>query len=122
MLTNFTYKKSQTNPYGVLVSITMSKEFTIDVLKNRDREVDESDVRLDKFLPDEILNAVANQDNKDLKNILKNMKTDAADWNIDNITIIEHISDRCWSEIPWENYSCNTTTIIKHVVCIRNIR
>ena len=89
MLTNFTYKKSQTNPYGVLVSITMSKEFTIDVLKNRDREVDESDVRLDKFLPDEILNAVANQDNKDLKNILKNMKTDAADWSIDNITIIE---------------------------------
>ena len=89
MLTNFTYKKSQTNPYGVLVSITMSKEFTIDVLKKRDREVDESDVRLDKFLPDEILNAVANQDNKDLKNILKNMNTDAADWSIDNITIIE---------------------------------
>ena len=89
MLTNFTYKKSQTNPSGVLVSITMSKEFTIDVLKKRDREVDESDVRLDKFLPDEILNAVANQDNEDLKNILKNMKTDAADWSIDNITIIE---------------------------------
>ena len=89
MLTNLTYKKSQTNPYGVLVSITMSKEFTIDVLKKKDREVDESDVRLDKFLPDEILNAVANQDNKDLKNILKNMKTDAADWSIDNITIIE---------------------------------
>ena len=87
MLTNLT--KFQTNPYGVLVSITMSKEFTIDVLKKRDREVDESDVRLDKFLPDEILNAVANQDNKDLKNILKNMKTDAADWSIDNITIIE---------------------------------
>ena len=87
MLTNLT--KFQTNPYGVLVSITMSKEFTIDELKKRDREVDESDVRLDKFLPDEILNAVANQDNEDLKNILKNMKTDAADWNIDNITIIE---------------------------------
>ena len=89
MLTNLTYKKSQTNPYSILVSITISKEFTIDVLKKRDREVDESDVRLDKFLPDEILNAVANQDNEDLKNILKNMKTDAADWNIDNITIIE---------------------------------
>ena len=87
MSTNLT--KFQTNPYGVLVSITMSKEFTIDVLKKRDREVDESDVRLDKFLPDEILNAVANQDNEDLKSILKNMKTDAADWNIDNITIIE---------------------------------
>ena len=87
MLTNLT--KFQTNPYGVLVSITMSKEFTIDVLKKRDKEVDESDVRLDKFLPDEILNAVANQDNEDLKNILKNMKTDAADWSIDNITIIE---------------------------------
>ena len=87
MLTNLT--KFQTNPYGVLVSITMSKEFTIDVLKKKDREVNESDVRLDKFLPDEILNAVANQDNEDLKNILKNMKTDAADWSIDNITIIE---------------------------------
>lgn len=87
MSTNLT--KFQTNPYGVLVSITMSKEFTIDVLKKRDREVDESDVRLDKFLPDEILNAVANQDNEDLKSILKNMKTDAADWSIDNITIIE---------------------------------
>ena len=86
MSTNLT--KFQTNPYGVLVSITMSKEFTIDVLKKRDREVDESDVRLDKFLPDEILNAVANQDNEDLKSILKNMKTDAADWSIDNITII----------------------------------
>ena len=69
--------------------ITMSKEFTIEEIKKRDREVDESDVRLDKFLPDEILNAVANQDNEDLKNILKNMKTDAADWSIDNITIIE---------------------------------
>ena len=87
MLTNLT--KFQTNPYGVLVSITMSKEFTIDILKKKDREVNESDVRLEKFLPDEILNAVANQDNKDLKNILKNMKTDAADWSIDNITIIE---------------------------------
>lgn len=88
-MTNLTYKKSQINPYGVLVSITMSKEFTIDILKKRDREIDESDVRLDKFLPDEILNAVANQDNEDLKSILKNMKTDAADWSIDNITIIE---------------------------------
>ena len=87
MLTNLT--KFQTNPYGVLVSITMSKEFTIDILKKKDREVNESDVRLDKFLPDEILNAVANQDNEDLKNILKNMKTDAANWSIDNITIIE---------------------------------
>ena len=87
MLTNLT--KFQTNPYGVLVSITMSKEFTIDVLKKRDREVDESDVRLDKFLPDEILNAVTNHDNENLKNILKNMKTDAADWSIYNITIIE---------------------------------
>ena len=89
MLTNLTYKKSQTNPYGVLVSITMSKELKKNKIKKRDREVDESDVRLDKFLPDEILNAVANQDNEDLKNILKNMKTDAADWSIDNITIIE---------------------------------
>ena len=87
MLTNLT--KFQTNLYGVLVSITMSKEFTIDILKKKDREVNESDVRLEKFLPDEILNAVANQDNEDLKNILKNMKTDAADWSIDNITIIE---------------------------------
>ena len=87
MLTNLT--KFQTNPYGVLVSITMSKEFTIDILKKKDREINESDVRLEKFLPDEILNAVANQDNEDLKNILKNMKTDAADWSIDNITIIE---------------------------------
>lgn len=87
MLTNLT--KFQTNPYGVLVSITMSKEFTIDILKKKDREVNESDVRLEKFLPDEILNAVANQDNEDSKNILKNMKTDAADWSIDNITIIE---------------------------------
>ena len=87
MLTNLT--KFQTNPYGVLVSITMSKEFTIDILKKKDREVNESDVRLEKFLPDEILNAVANQDNEDLKNTLKNMKTDAADWSIDNITIIE---------------------------------
>lgn len=87
MLTSLT--KFQTNPYGVLVSITMSKEFTIDILKKKDREVNESDVRLEKFLPDEILNAVANQDNEDLKSILKNMKTDAADWSIDNITIIE---------------------------------
>ena len=87
MLTNLT--KFQTNPYGVLVSITMSKEFTIDILKKKDREVNESDVRLEKFLPDEILNAVANQDNENLKDILKNMKTDAADWSIDNITIIE---------------------------------
>ena len=89
MLTNFTYKKSQTNPYGVLVSITMSKEFTIDVLKNRDREVNESDVRLDKFLPDEILKTVSKSDTEYKKMLLNQMKNDASDWIIDDITIIE---------------------------------
>ena len=89
MLTNFIYKKSQTNPYGVLVSITMSKEFTIDILKHEDRLVNEADVRLQHFLPDEILKTVSKQDTEYKKMLLNQMKNDASDWIIDDITIIE---------------------------------
>ena len=45
-----------TEPYEVTVSITLSKTFTVDVLKHEDRLVNEADVRLQHFLPDEILN------------------------------------------------------------------
>lgn len=81
------YNQPLPEPHNVLVSMTISKEFTVNVTKSEDREVDESDVRLEKFLPDEILHAVAHQ--KDLKYPLTNMREDAADWVVDNITVIE---------------------------------
>ena len=83
------YNEPLAEPYQVLVSITLSKEFTVDVLKTEDRDVDESDVRLEKFLPDEILNAVAHQGNPNLKMALENMKKDAADWVVDELTVME---------------------------------
>ena len=83
------YNEPLAEPYHVLVSITLSKEFTVDVLKTEDREVDESDVRLEKFLPDEILHAVAHQDYPKLRMALTNMKKDAADWVVDELTVME---------------------------------
>ena len=83
------YNEPLAEPYHVLVSITLSKEFTVDVLKTEDREVDESDVRLEKFLPDEILHAVSHQDDPKLKMALENMKKDAADWMVDELTVME---------------------------------
>jgi hypothetical protein len=83
------YNEPLAEPHRVLVSITLSKEFTVDVLKTEDREVDESDVRLEKFLPDEILHAVAHQDYPKLRMALTNMKKDAADWVVDELTVME---------------------------------
>ena len=83
------YNEPLAEPHRVLVSITLSKEFTVDVLKTEDREVDESDVRLEKFLPDEILHAVSHQDDPKLKMALENMKKDAADWVVDELTVME---------------------------------
>lgn len=78
------YNEPRPEPYRIMVSITLSKEFTIDLIRRYDREIDESDVRLYKYLPDEILKAVASKfDN------IENMREDAADWNIDNVTVIE---------------------------------
>jgi hypothetical protein len=76
-------------PYQVLVSITLSKEFTVHVNKNGDREIEEGDVRLEKWLPDEILRAVANQDKHTDIDPLSYMKRDAADWVIDELTVME---------------------------------
>jgi hypothetical protein len=83
------YNEPLAEPHRVLVNITLSKEFTVDVLKTEDREVDESDVRLEKFLPDEILHAVAHQDYPKLRMALTNMKKDAADWVVDELTVME---------------------------------
>lgn len=83
------YNQPLAEPYEVTVSITLSKTFTIDVLKSEDRLVDESDVRLQKFLPDEILNEVAKPDSERHQLELGQMRRDAADWVVDEIAVIE---------------------------------
>ena len=73
----------------VLVSMCISKEFDVDVFNNNGREVNEGDVRLVHFLPDDILNQVAKPNSEFRKLVLDQMKRDAADWTVDNITVIE---------------------------------
>ena len=86
---NAPYNQPLAEPYEVTISITLSKTFTIDVVKHEDRLVNEADVRLQHFLPDEILKTVSKQDTKYKKMLLNQMKNDASDWIIDDITIIE---------------------------------
>jgi hypothetical protein len=69
--------------------MTLSKTFTIDVLKHEDRLINEADVRLQRFLPDEILKAVSGQDTEYRKILLNQMRNDASDWTIDDIAIVE---------------------------------
>lgn len=86
---NTSYNQSFTEPYEVTVSITLSKTFTIDVLKHEDRLVNEVDVRLQHFLPDEILKIVSKPDTEYKKTLLNQIKKDASDWIIDDIAIVE---------------------------------
>ena len=86
---NTSYNQSFTEPYEITVSITLSKTFTIDVLKHEDRLVNEVDVRLQHFLPDEILKIVSKPDTEYKKALLNQIKNDASDWIIDDIAIIE---------------------------------
>ena len=86
---NAPYNQSFTEPYEVTVSITLSKTFTIDVLKHEDRLVNEVDVRLQHFLPDEILKIVSKPDTEYKKALLNQIKNDASDWIIDDIAIVE---------------------------------
>ena len=79
------YNEPLSEPYQVLVSVTLSKEFTINVTKSTDRKVNEDDVRLEKWLPDDMLEAIANQDSEKIKY----MREDAADWTVDELTVIE---------------------------------
>ena len=83
------YNQPLAEPYEVTVSMTLSKTFTVDVLKYEDRLVDEADVRLQHFLPDEILKAVSKPDTEYKKVLLNQMKNDASDWTVDDIAIIE---------------------------------
>ena len=83
------YNQPLAEPYEVTVSITLSKTFTIDILKHEDRLVNDADVRLQHFLPDEILKTVSKSDTEYKKMLLNQMKNDASDWIIDDITIIE---------------------------------
>jgi hypothetical protein len=83
------YNQPLAEPYEVTVSMTLSKTFTVDVLKHEDRLIDEADVRLQHFLPDEILNTVAKPDTEYRKILLSQMKTDASDWSVDDIAIVE---------------------------------
>ena len=78
-----------TEPYKVTVSITLSKTFTVDVIKHEDRLVNEADVRLQHFLPDEILKTISKLDTKYKKALLNKMKSDASDWIVDDIAIVE---------------------------------
>lgn len=78
-----------TEPYKVTVSITLSKTFTVDVVKHEDRLVNEADVRLQHFLPDEILKTISKLDTKYKKALLNKMKSDASDWIVDDIAIVE---------------------------------
>jgi outer membrane lipopolysaccharide assembly protein LptE/RlpB len=83
------YNQPLAEPYEVTVSMTLSKTFTIDVLKHEDRLIDEADIRLQRFLPDEILKAVSGKDSEYRKLILNQMRNDASDWIVDDIAIVE---------------------------------
>ena len=83
------YNQPLTEPYEVTVSMTLSKTFTIDVTKHEDRLVNETDVRLQHFLPDEILKIISKLDIKYKKELLSQIKSDASDWIVDDISIVE---------------------------------
>ena len=83
------YNQPLSEPYEVTVSMTLSKTFTIDVLKHEDRLINEADVRLQRFLPDEILKLVSERDSEYKKIILEQMRNDASDWVVDDIAIVE---------------------------------
>lgn len=83
------YNQHLTEPYKVTVSITLSKTFTVDVVKHEDRLVNEVDVRLQHFLPDEILKTISKLDTKYKKALLNKIKSDASDWIVDDIAIVE---------------------------------
>lgn len=83
------YNQPLAEPYEVTVSMTLSKTFTIDVLKHEDRLIDEADIRLQRFLPDEILKAVSEKDSEYKKLALNQMRNDASDWIVDEIAIVE---------------------------------
>ena len=86
---NAPYNQPLSEPYKVTVSMTLSKTFTIDVLKHEDRLINEADIRLVYFLPDEILEMVSKPDTEYKKVVLNLMKNDASDWTIDDIAIVE---------------------------------
>ena len=83
------YNQPLAEPYEVTVSMTLSKTFTIDVLKHEDRLVNEGDVRLQRFLPDEILKIVSGPDTEYRKILLNQMRNDASEWVVDDIAIVE---------------------------------
>jgi len=83
------YNQPLAEPYEVTVSMTLSKTFTVDVLKHEDRLIDEADIRLQRFLPDEILKAVSGKDTEYKKVLLNQMRNDASDWIVDDIAIVE---------------------------------
>lgn len=83
------YNQPLAEPYEVTVSMTLSKTFTIDVLKHEDRLINEGDVRLQRFLPDEILKLVSERDSEYKKIILDQMRNDASGWVVDEIAIVE---------------------------------
>ena len=83
------YNRPLPDTRRVLVSMCISKEFDIDIFKNSDREVNEGDVRLMHFLADDILEQVAKPNSEFRKIVLDQMKGDAADWVVDNITVME---------------------------------
>lgn len=83
------YSQPLAEPYEVTVSITLSKTFTVNAIKPKDRSINEADVRLDHFLPDEILKIVSGYNTEYRKILLNNIKKDASDWVVDDIAIIE---------------------------------
>lgn len=83
------YNQPLAEPYEVTVSMTLSKTFTVDILKHEDRLIDEADIRLQRFLPDEILKLVSEKDSEYKKLILNQMRNDASDWVVDDIAIVE---------------------------------
>ena len=83
------YNQPLAEPYEVTVSMTLSKTFTVDVIKHEDRLVDEADVRLQHFLPDEMLKIVSKPDTEYKKILLNQIRNDASDWIVDDIAIVE---------------------------------
>ena len=83
------YNQPLAEPYEVTVSITLSKTFTIDVIKHEDRLVNEADVRLQYSLPDEILKIISKLDTKYKNESFSQITSDASDWIVDDISIVE---------------------------------
>ena len=83
----FEETQSQVDPRQVTVSITLSKTFVID--KGPHTKIDELLMRLEHFLPDEILKIVSEPKSEYREMEIEQMKSDAKDWIVDDLAVVE---------------------------------